>query len=328
MMYSLSVTCLYLYLLQSVLLKIPSLPGHEYNREISTQTTGESSFTEVTLTDASTSKVSEQLSSLVEACVFTPAEDPLEWVDEEEGRELKGEIGTTTDIIMTCHPATLAAITSHNFVATPVSEVAVSTADSVIIKPRVKGSVVSMENCNHTEEEESASDSLTGSKTATAETVNKTEPQNTTATSYIDSAAETSLENVTVMDLKPYVTTSSAGVLSDSVKVAFGSEQAMESLVLETYEEEHGKECDDISASASNIMHIVVATASPESTADKRKEGVETEEEEADTGNSIGTAIFICEVCEKTFQSACSLEVHQSENHRTRGQCDMCQQVL
>jgi hypothetical protein len=327
-MYSLSVICLYLYLLQSVLLKIPSLPGHEYSREISTQTMGESNFTEVTLADASTSKVSEQLSSLVEACVFTPTEDPLEWVDD-EGRELKGEISTTTDIIMTCHPATLAAITSHNFVATPVSEVAVRTTDSVLIKPCVKGSVVSTENCSHTEEGEGPSDSLTGTETVTARTENKmaAEPQNTTATSYIDSAAETSLENVTVTDLKPFVTTSATGVLSNSVKVAFGSKQAMESLVLETYEEEHGKECDDISDSASNVMHIVVASASPESTAEKQKEDG-AEEEEADTGSSTGTAIFICEVCEKTFQSVCSLEVHQRENHRTRGQCDMCQQVL
>ncbi|XP_021927128.1 zinc finger protein 26-like isoform X2 [Zootermopsis nevadensis] len=305
--------------LQSVLLKIPSVPGHEYSREISTQTMGESSFTEVTLTDTSTSKVSEQLSSLVEACVFTPTEDQLEWVDDDEGRELKGEITRTTDIIMTCHPATLAAITTHNFVATPVPEVAVNSADSVLIKPCAKGSVASSENCNHAEEEESRSDSLAG-------TENKTEPQNTTETSYTDSATETSLENVTVMDLKPFITTSATGVLSNSIKVAFGSKQTMESLVLKTYGEEHSKECDDISGSASNIMHIVVATASPESTSVKQKECEEAEEEDGDTGSSTTMAIFICEVCEKTFQSACSLEVHQNENHRTRGQCDMCHQ--
>jgi hypothetical protein len=308
-----------------MLLKIPSLPGHEYIREISTQTTGETDFTEVTSTDASTSKVSEQLSSLVEACVFTPTEDTLEWVNDDEVREMKGEISTTTDIIMTCHPATLATITGHNFVVTPVSDVAVSTPDSDLIKSCVKGNVVSGEDCSHTEEGESPSDSLTGTEKVTSETEEKMalDPQNSTAPSYIDSGAEASLENVTVTDLKPFVATSAAGVLLNSVKVAFDSEKQMESMVLETYEGECGKDSDDISGSPTNVMHIVVATASPESTADKQKE----DEEDADTGDNIGMAVFICEVCEKTFQSACSLEVHQTENHRTRGQCDMCQQV-
>jgi hypothetical protein len=339
---------LHIYLLQSVLLRIPSIPGHEYAREIGTQTTGEENFIEVNLPNASTSNVSEQLGSLVEACVFTQTEDPLEWVDD-EGRELKGAIstsfiaqskamGTTTDIIVTCHPATLAAITSQGFVATPVSEVVttVSSTDSVLIKPCDEGSVVSGGDCSPAEEGESPSDPLTGTETATAESVDTAaiEAQNTTDTNYIDSAAETSLENVTVTDLKPFMTTDAPGVLPNSLKVAFGSRQEMESLVLETYEEEHGKDGDGINGAATNVMHIVVASAAgppaacPVSPVVERNRDEEPKEGEADAGVNRGTAIFICEVCEKTFRSACSLEVHQSEKHRTRGQCDLCQQVF
>lgn len=316
---------------QIVLLKIPSLPGHEYSREISTQTTGETNLIEVNLPNASgASHVSEQLGSLVEACVFTQTEDSLELVD--EWRELKGEISTsfiaenkamgTTDIIVTCHPATLAAITNHSFVATPLSEVAtaVSSDDSVLIKP----CEVTREECSSAVKSESPSDSLTRTETATTEPV---EPQSNTATSYVDSTAETSLENVTVTNLKPFLNTNTAGVLSNS----FGSEQQMESLVLETYAGEDSKDCNGINGSATSVMHIVVASTAGPQAACSESTVVEQDgdgDDEAKKGEAdTGTAIFICEVCDKTFRSACSLEAHQTEQHRTRGQCSLCQQV-
>jgi hypothetical protein len=309
---------------QIVLLKIPSLPGHEYSREISTQTTSETNLIEVSLPNASAAThVSEQLGSLVEACVFTQTDDSLELVD--EWRELKGEISTsfiaenkamgTTDIIVTCHPAALAAITNHNFVATPSAEVAatVSSDDAVLIKP----CEVTGEDHSAAVKSESPSDSFTRTETTTAEPV---EHQSNTASGYLDSAAETALENVTVTNLKPFLNTNTAEALPNS----FGSEQQMESLVLETYEGEDSKDCNGVGDSATSVMHIVVAsTACSESTVVDQDGDDEAKKGETDTG----TAIFICEVCDKTFRSACSLEAHQNEQHRTRGQCSLCQQV-
>lgn len=328
--------------LQSVLLKIPSLPGHEYSREISTQTTEETNLIEVNLRNAPTSNVSEQLGSLVEACVFTQTDDSLELVDD-DWRELKGEIstsfiaqskamGTTTDIIVTCHPASLAAISNHSFVAAPVSEVAtaVSNDDSVLIKPCVDGSVVRGDDCSPTVEEEGPPGSLTGTEMVAAEAIDRTPVQHQSTTeTIIDSAAKTALKIVAVTSLKPFVITNPPGVLSNSFKVAFGSQQEMESLVLQTYEREDSKDCDDISGTATNVMRIAVASeagppvARPEPTEVKQNDNEDVKDGETDTG----TAIFICEICEKTFQSACSLEVHESEKHRTQGQCDLCQQV-
>lgn len=314
---------------QIVLLKIPSFPGHEYSREISTQTKSETNLIEVNLPNASAAThVSEQLGSLVEACVFTQTEDSLELVD--EWRELKGEISTsfiaenkamgTTDIIVTCHPATLAAITNHRFVATPTADVAtaVSSDEAILIKPRE----VTGEDHSAAIKSESPSDTFTRPEATTAEPV---ERQSNTASGYIDSTAETALRNVTVTNLKPFLNTNTAEVLPNS----FGSEQQMESLVLETYEGEDSKDCNGIVGSATSVMHIVVAsTAGPqaacsESTVVEQDGDDEAKKGEADTG----TAIFICEVCDKTFQSACSLEAHQTEQHRTRGQCSLCQQV-
>lgn len=320
---------LYFDTFQIVLLKIPSLPGHEYSREISTQTTGETNLIEVNLPNASAaSHVSEQLGSLVEACVFTQTEDSLELVD--EWRELKGEISTsfiaenkamgTTDIIVTCHPATLAAITNHSFVATPLSEVAtaVSSDNAVLIKP----CEVTGEDHSSAIKSESPSDSLTRTETATAEPV---ESQSNTASSYMDSAAETALENVTVTNLKPFLNTNTASVLPNS----FGSEQQMEPLVLETYDGEDSKDCNGISGSATSVMHIVVAsTAGPQAACSESRVVEQDGDDEAKKGEAdAGTAIFICEVCDKTFRSTGSLEAHQTEQHRTRGQCSLCQQV-
>ncbi|XP_023706476.1 transcriptional regulator Kaiso isoform X2 [Cryptotermes secundus] len=327
--------------LQSVLLKIPSLPGHEYNREISTQTTEETNLIEVNLHNAPTSNVSEQLGSLVEACVFTQTDDSLELVDD-EWRELKGEIstsfiaqskamGTTTDIIVTCHPASLAAISNHSFVAAPVSEVstAVSNDDSVLIKPCINGSVVRGDDCSPTVEEESPPGSLTGTELVTVEAIDRTAEQHQSTTeTIIDSGAKTALKIVAVTNLKPFMITNPPGVLSNSFKVAFGSQQEVESLVLQTYEREDTKDCDDVSGAATNVMRITVASevgppaAHPEPTEVEKNGKEEAKDGEADTG----TAIFICEMCDKTFESACSLEVHQSEKHRTQGQCDLCQQ--
>jgi len=310
------------------LLKIPSFPGHEYSREISTQTTSETNLIEVSLPNASAAThVSEQLGSLVEACVFTQTEDSLELVD--EWRELKGEISTsfiaenkamgTTDIIVTCHPATLAAITNHSFVATSSAEVAtaVSSDDAVLIKP----CEVSGEDHSAAIKSESPSDSFTRTETATAKPV---ECQSNTASGYIDSAAETALENVTVTNLKPFLNTNTAEVLPNS----FGSEQQMESLVLETYEGEDSKDCNGIGGSATSVMHIVVSsTAGPQAACESTVVEQDGDDEEKKGEADNGTAIFICEVCDKTFRSSCSLEAHQTEQHRTRGQCSLCQQV-
>jgi hypothetical protein len=329
--------------LQSVLLKIPSLPGHEYSREVSTQTTEEANLIEVNLPNAPTSNVSDQLGPLVEACVFTQTDNSLELVDD-EWRELKGEIstnfiaqsrtmGTTTDIIVTCHPAPLAAITSDSFVVAPVSDVAtaVSNDDSVLIKACVDGSAVNGDDCSSTVEEESPSGSLTGTKMVTAEAINRTPVQqhSTTETSYIDSSGKTALKIVAVTDLKPFMITNSPSVLSNSLKVAFGSQQEMESLVLQTYEREDSKDCDDINGTETSVMHIGVASAAGSPVACSEPTEVEQNgDKEAKNGEAdTGTAIFICEACEKTFQSARSLEVHQSVKHRTQGECNLCQQV-
>jgi hypothetical protein len=320
--------------LQSVLLKIPPVHGNEYSREVSTQTTEEANLIEVNLPNAPTSNVSDQLGPLVEACVFTQTDSSLELVDD-EWRELKGEIstnfiaqsrtmGTTTDIIVTCHPA----ISSDSFVVTPASDIAavVSNDDSVLIKSCVDG-----DDCSATVEEESPSDPLAGTKMVTAEAIDRTPVQqhSTTETSYIDSSAKTQLKIVAVTNLKPFVITNSPGVLSNSLKVAFGSQQEMESLVLQTYEREDCKDCGDIDGTETSVMHIDVAStagspvACSDATEVEQNGDREAKNGEADTG----TAIFICEACEKTFQSARSLEVHQSVKHRTQGECNLCRQV-
>jgi hypothetical protein len=120
--------------------------------------------------------------------------------------------------------------------------------------------------------------------------------------------------------------TNPPGVLPNSFKVAFGSQQEMESLVLQTYEREDSKDCDDVNGTATGVMHIAVASAAgPPDTCPEPTELEQNGDEEAKDGEAdTGTAIFICEMCEKTFQSACSLEVHQSEKHRTQGQCNLC----
>jgi hypothetical protein len=327
-----------------VLLKFPALPGHEYSREISTQTTEEANLIEVNLPNAPTSNVSEQLGSLVEACVFTQTDNSLELVDD-EWRELKGEIstnfiaqsrtmGTTTDIIVTCHPAALTAISNDNFVVEPVSEVttAVSNDDSVIIKPCVDESTVSEDDCSPAVEEESPSGSLTGTKMVTPGAIDRTPVQqhhSTTETSYIDSSEKSALKIVAVTNLKPFMITNSPGVLSNSLKVAFDSQQEMESLVLHTYEQEDSKDYDDISSTATGVTHSGIASADEHAAASSNATEVEQNgDKEAKNGEvDTGTAIFICEACEKTFQSARSLEVHQSMKHRAHGKCNLCQQV-
>ncbi|XP_069681022.1 endothelial zinc finger protein induced by tumor necrosis factor alpha-like [Periplaneta americana] len=195
--------------LQDVLTKTPPVPGHELRREAGTQTVEEGQLTPL---------------------VFAQAEDQLEWVED-------GGKGTTTDIIVTCHPSALAAITGHGFIAAAPS--------------------------SPPEEGQSPPVSMTESEKPAA---------------YMDSGTETSLENVAVTDLKPFM----AGT---------------ESLVLETYEQE-----------PTNVMHIVVASAAAEDQSPKSE------------------SLFICEVCQKTFRSASSLEAHQSSKHRPRGQCDLCEE--
>ena len=263
-----------------MLVKIPSIPGQEYSREMGTQTSDQADYTEVN------TSMSEHLGSLVEACVFTQTQDPLSWVEDEE-RGLKSEIsasfiaqskalGTTTDIIVTCHPATLAAITSHSFVATPIAEITHPVAtESILLKPCI-------ESDNSAPEDRGIPAESLGNEQITSKNVEKSPPS---SISYMDSSTETSLENVTVMGLKPFMTADSSKSLS--------SGQEMEPLVLDSYEEEHSNECD---ASSTNVMHIVVASTtvppvgSPETPV---LEQVKEKKEVAKSGD-----VFTAEVCD------------------------------
>ncbi|KAJ9593966.1 hypothetical protein L9F63_014607 [Diploptera punctata] len=82
--------------LQNVLVKIP---GQELIREVGTQTSEQCDFSSA---------------GNVGSLVFTPTQDHLSWPDDMAQSKA---LATTTDIIVTCHPATLAAI-----VTAPISQ--------------------------------------------------------------------------------------------------------------------------------------------------------------------------------------------------------------
>ncbi|PSN34213.1 hypothetical protein C0J52_13134, partial [Blattella germanica] len=306
----------------NVLLKIPCIPGHECSREVATQTTDQADFIQAANVPP------EHLGPLVEACVFAQTPDGLSWVDEEE-RGLKGEIsagfkalGTTTDIIVACHPATLAAITSHSFVATPIAEIQHPvSADSMLLKPCIE----SNRECSPADDGGgSPTESLPESESIVTDAVDKS---TAASTNYINSPTENvaSLENVTVMDLKPFITSGSNNGIPSSLKVEFGSAgQEMESLVLDSYEQDRSNDCDPPST---NVMHIVVASTAVPPVGDPEAPIVVEQVVEKVEENSKLTKRgdhYVCEVCERTFRSACSLEIHLSRFASVQGLQEHC----
>ncbi|XP_067000346.2 zinc finger protein 652 [Anabrus simplex] len=279
--------------LQALLLKTPTIPGHENSHDITTQTPDcNSNIVEVKLPNSN----EQQISPVVETCMFTQTENSLNWEEARSGDGSKEESIATTaaDIIVTCHPATLAAITGQNFITT-------TSGETTVLKPCGKESSEQQQCAGRT-----GSDVESENKSVVCEM--SSVQSKSSSSQFID--LDDNKTELTVTELKPYISSENTRDLS--------AHEQIEPLVLEAYAEEHGRETDSpkFTLDSSNVMHIVVASAEQEK--EEEETNVETEEEDSET------AIFICEVCERTFITARSLEIHLNLKHRNKGQCDMC----
>ncbi|GLG98495.1 Krueppel homolog 1 [Gryllus bimaculatus] len=279
------------------LLSRTNIPGHESYLDVGVQTPSDfnSVFIEVKQSDVNEHHVSDQLGSLVEACVFEKSGDAIDWADPEASENMKADQnatfvvqsngnGTSTDIIVTCHPATLAAITGENIVA---------STESIIQETDEKKLALPCDSVDNF----------------------RNSPVNTQEIITVDSVADRDLpicertKNLNICKERFIEVNNSETLVvqSEGGNEIKSLNTDMNPLILKTYIEEETVLNDNLS-----VMHIVVASDN----SDKPSVNVKTEKEKRKP--------FKCKDCDKSFTTTQSLEVHSSRKHVAKEQCDMC----
>nr|CAD7416232.1 unnamed protein product [Timema poppensis] len=282
--------------LQNLLLKIPST--HENGHPNTLVQTSLEDSKEVDSCSARTPQHpggAESLGSLVEACVFAESETPPPWCGVEE--TCKGDMTSsfiaqaatslgTADIIVTCHPATLAA---YNFVTNTASLIGNGG-----IKVELLGTC-----------EEISSD--------------ENKPSPACPVRFVPLDKNVSCSSLEEREREERNTESSA--LPTNILIKSNADER-ERVAFENSDEEarsldETRQTELAPDETTNVTHVVVETKQTSEDLDEPNSGAKTG---CDT-----TASFVCDLCQKTFETAVLLESHMVI-HQNKGQCDLCPQ--
>nr|CAD7201429.1 unnamed protein product [Timema douglasi] len=280
----------------NLLLKIPSTHENGHPNTL-VQTSLEDSVRDAKEGDSSPVRtaqhpgVSESLGSLVEACVSAESETPPPWCGIEETckadmtssfiAQAATSLGTA-DIIVTCHPATLAA---YNFVTNTASIIGNGS-----IKVELLGTC-----------EEISSD--------------ENKPSPACPVRFVPLDKNVSFSSLEEKESSALPTKASSQLPANILTKSNADER--EHIAFEN-SDEGARSLDELAPDeTTDVTHVVVETKQTSEDLD-----------ESDSGSRMGcdtTASFVCDFCQKTFETAVLLESHMTI-HQNKGQCDLCPQ--
>nr|CAD7590920.1 unnamed protein product [Timema genevievae] len=316
---------------ENLLLKIPSV--HEDGHPNTLVQTSLEDAKEVDSQTPQHPSATESLGSLVEACVFSDSETPPPWCGVEQA--CKGDMTSnfiaqaatslgTADIIVTCHPATLAAFTAHNFVTNTASIIGNGS-----IKVELLGT------CEEISSNENKPDpACPAGFVPSDETVNV--GKNVSFSSGSESLEEKEREernncesrvtSTTVTESSAFPTNVCSQLPTNILIKSNADTRESECVTFENSEEatslDTTKQTELALDETTSVMHVVVAsTNETKQTSEETNSGSKTG---CDT-TVVSTASFVCNFCQKTFETVNLLESHMAI-HRNKGQCDLCPQ--
>nr|CAD7398981.1 unnamed protein product [Timema cristinae] len=275
---------------QNLLLKIPST--HENGHPNTLVQTSLEDAKEVDSSPVRTPPhpgVTESLGSLVEACVFAESETPPPWCGVQgtcKGDMTSSFIAQAADIIVTCHPATLAA---YNFVTNTASIIGNGS-----IKVELLGTCEEISSNENKLNPACPVRFVPLDKNVSFPLLEEKERNNCDSCVTSTSVTEPSA-----------LSTKTCSQLPDNSDKTKQTELTLDE--------------------TTNVMHVVVAsTNETKQTSEDLDESNSGSKTGCDT-TIVSTASFVCNFCQKTFETAILLESHIAI-HQNKGQCDLCPQ--